>query len=431
MERYIGYSLMSIAGFAGWYLCKRKKSGGPLAGYLPVLGAVSLLCLSVALWEGRSPGSGEVTELARQESGDRQVTLLRKTDGRQEGTSYPVTVEEQRLTEAQKRQLMEGAIAELEELMLGGQEGEPVISGNLAVPKVLQEGRVQAAYSFYPGDVIDTEGVVHWAYFKEQEPLVQVTVLLECQEAELYHEFYLHLERPPVSEEERFDEALAEQLRQQNQQTDTDRFALPREVLGRQVAWYQEEEAFHWKIFLLGVAGILIHYIAQRSKRERLEKEWKEGLIMDYPDIVSRLSLLVGAGMTANGAIGKLALEYQRSYGEGRQPMHPGYEELLRTWNEIQDGTGERKAYENLGNRCGRQEYRKLSSLLIQNVQKGAKGIQQLLDAEVTEVYLQRQAYVKRRGEEASAKLLLPMGIMLVLVFAILILPAIFSLQLS
>lgn len=135
--------------------------------------------------------------------------------------------------------------------------------------------------------------------------------------------------------------------------------------------------------------------------------------------------------MTAGGAIGKLACEYQKSYGEGRQRMHPGYEELLKTWNEMQDGTGERKAYENLGTRCGRQEYRKLSSLLIQNVQKGSKGIQQLLDSEVTEVYLQQQAHVKRLGEEASAKLLLPMGMMLILVFAVLILPAMFSLQLS
>ncbi|MCI9150933.1 MAG: secretion protein F, partial [Lachnospiraceae bacterium] len=57
--------------------------------------------------------------------------------------------------------------------------------------------------------------------------------------------------------------------------------------------------------------------------------------------------------------------------------------------------------------------------------------IQQLLDSEVTEVYLQQQAHVKRLGEEASAKLLLPMGMMLILVFAVLILPAMFSLQLS
>ncbi len=431
MERYIGYSLMSIAGFAGWYLCKRKGTGGALAGYLPVLGAISLLCLAVAVWEGRDAGSGAVTELERQESGDRQVTLLLEADGQSERTSYPVTVEEQKLTEAQKRQLLEAAVTELEEYMQKGQEEDLVVSSDLMIPDVLQEGRVLAAVSFWPGDVIDTKGVIHWEYFEEEEPLVQVGVLLECQEAELYHEFYLQLERPPLDDSQRFYAELKEQLQQQNQQTDTDRFALPREVQGAAVAWYQEQEQDHWKILLLGVIGILIHYMVKRSGRERLEKEWKDGLIMDYPDIVSRLSLLVGAGMTAGGAIGKLACEYQKSYGEGRKRMHPGYEELLKTWNEMQDGTGERKAYENLGTRCGRQEYRKLSSLLIQNVQKGSKGIQQLLDSEVTEVYLQQQAHVKRLGEEASAKLLLPMGMMLILVFAVLILPAMFSLQLS
>lgn len=122
MERYIGYSLMSIAGFAGWYLCKRKGTGGALAGYLPVLGAISLLCLAVAVWEGRDAGSGAVTELERQESGDRQVTLLLEADGQSERTSYPVTVEEQKLTEAQKRQLLEAAVTELEEYMQKGQE---------------------------------------------------------------------------------------------------------------------------------------------------------------------------------------------------------------------------------------------------------------------------------------------------------------------
>lgn len=431
MELYIGYTMMSIAGFAGWYLCKKKKGGLSLAGYLPILGAVSLLCLAVAVWEGRGGDSGKVTELARPESGDQQVTLLLEADGETDRTSYPITVEEQKLTEAQKRQLLEAAITQLEECILGGRGGSPVISADLDIPDVLQEGRVQAVFSFSPGDVIDAEGVIHWENYNEEEPLVQVSVLLECQEAELFHEFYLQLERPPMSESESFYRDLKDQLQLQNQRTATDRFALPKEVQGTQIAWYQEPETFHWRVLLVGIIGILVHYIAQKSKKERLEKEWKEGLMMDYPDIVSRLSLLVGAGMTASGAIGKLACEYQRNHAEGRQPMHPGYEELLRTWNEIQDGTGERKAYENLGNRCGRQEYRKLSSLLIQNMQKGAKGIRQLLDAEVTEVYLQQQAYVKRRGEEASAKLLLPMGIMLILVFAILILPAMFSLQLS
>lgn len=429
MGVYMGYGMMAVAGFLGWYLCKRKKRRPPLAGYLPVLGAVGFLCLILAILEGSFGGSGMVEELPRQELGDQQITLLLDVGGAANKEDYPITVEEQKLTEAQKKALMEAAVQELELELLG--EQKDAVSVNLSIPDTLQSGRVQAALTFWPGDVIDGEGVIHWEYFDEKEPLVQVSALLECQDTELIHEFYLRLERPVLSERESFYAGLKEQLSKENQRMDTSRFVLPTEVLGTPVEWYQEQEQAHWKLLLLGMVGVLIHYIVGKSKRDQKKKEWQNGLTSDYPDIVSRLSLLVGAGMTVSGAIGKLASEYKRSRTEKRRVLRPGYEELLRTWNEIQDGTGERKAYENLGIRCNQQQYRKLSSLLIQNVRKGAKGIQQLLDAEVTEVYLQQQADVKRRGEEAAAKLLLPMGIMLLLVFAILIVPAMFSLHIS
>lgn len=429
MGIYIAYGLLSMAGLAGWCLCKRKKGELPMVKYLPVVGIAALLCLGVAVLEGGD--GGRVKELPRQELGDQQVSLLLDAKELADKADYPVIVEEQKLTEGQKQELMEAAARELEEKIFGEAQESQIVSENLSLMDSLQEGRVQVAFTFWPGDVIDTEGVIHWAYFKEEEPLVQVNAFLECQEAEMIHEFYLQLQRPPLSETESFYEALEEQLKQQNERTDTDRFLLPEEVSGRELAWYEVKERSHWKPLLLGAVGILVHYLAGKSKKERKKKEWQEGLSMDYPDIVGRLSLLVGAGMTVSGAIGKLAAEYGKNHVQGRWPLRPGYEELLRTWNEIQDGTGERKAYENLGTRCNQQQYRKLSSLLIQNIRKGAKGIQELLDAEVTEVNLQQQAFVKQRGEEASAKLLLPMGIMLILVFAILIVPAMLSLQLS
>lgn len=101
---------------------------------------------------------------------------------------------------------------------------------------------------------------------------------------------------------------------------------------------------------------------------------------------------------------------------------------MLKTWFEMQDGMGERKAYENFGRRCCQPQYRKFASLLMQNVRKGTRGMQQLLDAEAEEAFQQRKAYARQLGEEAGTKLLLPMGLMLVLVFAILLLPAMLSL---
>ena len=96
----------------------------------------------------------------------------------------------------------------------------------------------------------------------------------------------------------------------------------------------------------------------------------------------------------------------------------------------MQDGIGEIQAYGNFGSRCGQPQYRKLASVLMQNVRKGTKGMQQLLDAEAKEAFLQRKLYAKQLGEEAGTKMLMPMGIMLLVVFAILMLPAMMNLQL-
>ena len=50
--------------------------------------------------------------------------------------------------------------------------------------------------------------------------------------------------------------------------------------------------------------------------------------------------------------------------------------------------------------------------------------MQKLLEQEEWEAYEQRKTQAKQAGEEAGTKLLLPMGIMLVIVLAILVIPA-------
>ena len=90
----------------------------------------------------------------------------------------------------------------------------------------------------------------------------------------------------------------------------------------------------------------------------------------------------------------------------------------------MQEGIGELRAFENFGERCRLSAYRKLSSLIVQNIRKGAKGMQRLLEEEEWEAFEQRKARARKAGEEAGTKLMLPMIMMLVIVLVILIVPA-------
>jgi hypothetical protein len=87
----------------------------------------------------------------------------------------------------------------------------------------------------------------------------------------------------------------------------------------------------------------------------------------------------------------------------------------------------EAACYEYFGNRCGVVCYKKLSSMLIQNLRKGTDGLIEAMDNEVRIAFEERKAVARKLGEEAQTKLMLPMMLMLSVVMIIIMIPAYLS----
>ena len=153
-------------------------------------------------------------------------------------------------------------------------------------------------------------------------------------------------------------------------------------------------------------------------------------MLLTYPEMVNKLTLLLGAGMSMASAWEKIALTYKRQSEQGQVKKSPVYEEMLVAYHEMQDGIGERNAYLRFGERCGLTQYRKMVSLITQNVRKGQKELTKLLEDEADEAFHLRKELAKKAGEEAGTKLLMPMMIMLALVMAVILVPACMSFQL-
>ena len=100
------------------------------------------------------------------------------------------------------------------------------------------------------------------------------------------------------------------------------------------------------------------------------------------------------------------------------------YEELLKTTRQLQAGQSEVKAYEAFGLRCQGQEYTRLCTLLSQNLRKGNGEILKLLQEESSKAFNDRMDTVRKLGEEAGTKLLLPMILMLLIVMVVIMIPA-------
>lgn len=147
----------------------------------------------------------------------------------------------------------------------------------------------------------------------------------------------------------------------------------------------------------------------------------------DYPEIISKLTLLLGAGMTVKRAWRKIVMDYEEE--KDIWGIRYAYEEMRQGCNEMESGITEAESYERFGRRCGMQIYVKLGALLSQNLRKGAKGMNQILKTEASQAFEERKARARRLGEEAGTKLLAPMFLMLAVVLVIVIVPAFMSVQ--
>jgi len=202
---------------------------------------------------------------------------------------------------------------------------------------------------------------------------------------------------------------------------------LPRSIGDKEIRYRVLTEKTGALILALTVIlSLVIWYGRDRDLDNRIKERERE-MLLDYPDIVSRLNLFFFAGMTIRGAFERIASDYEKQRRSGKKEKRFAFEEMLISVREMKGGVPESQAYQNFGIRAGVRRYGKLGTLLSQNLQKGNSGLTAVLESEARDAFEDRKANARKTGEEAGTKLLLPMGIMLLVVMIIVIIPAFLS----
>lgn len=197
---------------------------------------------------------------------------------------------------------------------------------------------------------------------------------------------------------------------------------LPEEFDGQEVTYRRKGHGQNAALILLGAAAAACLYLKEQRDRQEAKKKREDSLVRDYSDLVTGLLILTGAGYSVKQAWRKLAADH------GKEGGRPAYEEMQITLNQMETGTPERQAYAEFGRRCGIRCYMKLSSLLESCLSTGGKNLRALLEFEMEEAFKGRADLARRKGEEASTKLLIPMFGMLGIVMVMVVAPAFLSL---
>ena len=387
-------------------------------------GVLALLCVLFQRPEGRKV---QDQMLVRPEygQGDRTETLTVEADGEALGP-LEITVQDRKYTEEEKEKLLDEALKELEEILPGENPSLDEVRTRLVFSDTLAGGAVQASWSVFPMGILDEEGYPE-EITKEEGEVAKIQAALTCEDRELLYTVHARVLPPLLSEEENLVRSIQEEAsRADEAASHEEALSLPQEAEGKRLVWYrQQEHPAVLVLFFTILAAVCVSARMDQQIHKKAEAR-RNQLLLDYPDLMWKLAMLLGAGLTMKGAFHRIVEEYRRNFAKNRRLRYV-YEEMDLACHEMRSGIAEAEAYDRFGKRCQLPEYIRLGSLLSQNLKKGSKGLTQLLEREASEAMTQRKSQARKMGERAGTRLLFPMMLMLAIVLAILMIPAFLS----
>lgn len=342
-----------------------------------------------------------------------------------------VEVRERAYTEEETQAMFRRVTDQLETRILGGNESLDRVESDLNLVTELEGEPVDISWELDRYDLLNVKGEVQEEAVPEEGVLVTLTAILTYREDETRQARYqcVAMLYPPVlSGAELLQNQIQKAASEAEEKSREDpEWKLPESIRGEALHYYEKMNGRGAVMIAVAViAGILLG-IGNRQNIRKQEQKRQDQMRLDYPEIVSRMALFLGAGMTAKRTFRKIVEEYERQ--KSRTGRRCAYEEMGTALREMEAGCTEAESYENFGKRCKNSEYLRLAALLSQNLRKGTRGLSHLLKLEAARALEEKKARAKRLGEEAGTKLLLPMFLMLAVVLVIVIVPAFLSLQ--
>lgn len=351
-------------------------------------------------------------------NGKKSVSLV----GKSENGTYEIdlSVEEKLYSEAELKALLLEFIPMLERAMLGENESPDKIEYDIKLPKGVNgfpfnvEWQTDNKYIGTKGELINNT--------LSAPALTKLTAVISCESFEVYHELSCMVHSKAV-QPERGDVILNELEKTQSKTRNEKFMTLPEEIGSEKLIW-SYKKSYVGILFMAAVPLIaIVIYLGKDKDLKKKVEDRNEQLKADYPEIVSALALLIGAGMTVPNAWQRVVSDYRAEKAETGRVRY-AYEEMLLTIYEMESGIAQTNAYERFGRRCKIQSYNRLSTMLSQNVKKGAADIAGLLREEAKAAFEERKHNARRLGEKAGTKLLMPMMLLLCMIMMVIMVPA-------
>ncbi|TVX98219.1 type II secretion system F family protein [Cohnella terricola] len=145
----------------------------------------------------------------------------------------------------------------------------------------------------------------------------------------------------------------------------------------------------------------------------------RQSIVMELPELLSKLLLMVNAGENVMRALAKAA-------EQKRDETNPLYVELRAAIESMKRGETLAAALEEMGRRCAVPEVKLFATTVLINARRGGDAFVPALRELTRQMWEKRKAIARTLGEQASSRLAFPLTVVFLLIMVLVGTPAIF-----
>ncbi|QAT42719.1 hypothetical protein [Aminipila luticellarii] len=197
---------------------------------------------------------------------------------------------------------------------------------------------------------------------------------------------------------------------------------LPEDIQGMEkVSWSTDRKnPGAWIIFIEGILLLSI-YVQRYDAIKKLKKNCNESIEQELPDFLTKMVLLMNAGLVLTAAFEKIVEDY---HAQNYKKTSYFYNQLAEIRDKV-TGTNASMIMElkKFAERSRNREFMRITSILSDNIHKGTELVKILQD-ENNLLWFQRKKSAEERGRIAETKLTMPLALQLLVVIGITLAPA-------
>ena len=356
--------------------------------------------------------------------GEQRFELVAKDGEGADLGCYELTLDERFYTSKEADLLFEEASEVMEKTALGENGSFDQVAYDLNLAKELEGYPFEISWKTGNYEVIGYDGKIKTEDIPDEGIPVELSATYKYDDRLWQQVIYVNVVKRKLSGEEQIRALLNGLLKDADEASKyNESIVLPDSYQDGTISWSRKKEDRSIVLMVLMLAAGSACFVLKDKELQQKIDERNTQILSDYPRFVSQLVLYLGAGMTVRNVFAKLSEEYLAKTEKGT-PRRFMYEELVKSTRELGTGKSEGEVLESFGKRCSGQEYSRLCALLSQNQKKGNGELLRLLQEESAKAFENRMGAVRKKGEEAGTKLLMPMVLMLLIVMVVIMIPA-------